>query len=183
VDYLVADASGHDLAASLWTASLKALVAEYAGPLNLPIEIVRSVNSSLCRLLPPGAFFTLIYARLNHRTGSLSLVNAGHPPAIVVRAGGVEPVVLLQEGDVVGAFPDAVFGTAELNLKPGDRIFLYSDGLIEVRGSWAEGLGRLTDACHSRRTMSLEGLVPALVDDVMAGVCAADDTLLLGVER
>jgi phosphoserine phosphatase RsbU/P len=183
VDYLVADASGHDLAASLWTASLKALAAEYAGPLNLPLEIVRAINSSLCRLLPSGAFFTLIYARLNHQTGHLSLVNAGHPPAIVVRDGGVEPVVLMQEGDVVGAFPDAVFGTTELTLQTGDRLFLYTDGLIEVSGSWAEGLGRLTDACFSRRATPLEDLVPALVDDVMTGVCAADDTLLLGVER
>jgi sigma-B regulation protein RsbU (phosphoserine phosphatase) len=183
VDYLVADASGHDLAASLWTASLKALAAEYASPLNLPLEIVRAINSSLCRLLPSGAFFTLIYARLNHETGRLSLVNAGHPPAIVVRDGGVEPVVLMQEGDVVGAFADAVFGTTELTLQTGDRIFLYTDGLIEVGGSWAEGLGRLTDACFSRRATPLQDLVPVLVDDVMTGVRAADDTLLLGVER
>ena len=133
VDYLVADASGHDLAASLWTASLKALAAEYSGPLNLPIEIVRAINNSLCRFLPPSAFFTLVYARLNHRTGRLSLVNAGHPPAMVVRSDEGPPMILRQEGDVVGAFADAVFGIDELTLKPGDRIFLYTDGLIETR--------------------------------------------------
>lgn len=183
VDYLVADASGHDLAASLWTASLKALAAEYAGPLNLPLEIVRAMNNSLCRLLPPGAFFTLIYARLNHRTGRLSLVNAAHPPVIVIPGNGDQPVIRRQQGDVVGAFPDAVFGTAELTLEPGDRMFLYTDGLIEVNGSYEEGLERLAGACFSRRTMSLEELVPAAVDDVMAGALAADDTLLVGVER
>jgi sigma-B regulation protein RsbU (phosphoserine phosphatase) len=102
VDYLVADASGHDLAATLWTASLKALAAEYAGPLNLPVEIVHAINSSLCRFLPPGAFFTLVYARLNHQTGHLCLVNAGHPPAIVVHGNRNEAVIVRQEGDVVG---------------------------------------------------------------------------------
>jgi sigma-B regulation protein RsbU (phosphoserine phosphatase) len=182
-DYLVADASGHDLAASLWTASLKALAAEYAGPLHLPLEIVRTINSSLCRLLPPGAFFTLIYARLNHQTGRLSVVNAGHPPAIVIHVNGNEPAVLRQEGDVVGAFPDAVFGIAELTLQPGERIFFCTDGLLELDNSYEEGLQRLAGSCLSRRSLPLQELVPTVVDDVIAGKCAVDDTLLMGVER
>ena len=183
VDYLVADASGHDLAASLWTASLKALAAEYASPLNLPVEIVRAINSSLCRILPSGAFFTLVYARLNHQTGRLSVVSAGHPPAIVVPLAGEEPAVLRLEGDVVGAFPDAVFGALEMTLKPGDRIFLYTDGLIETGGPYEEGLKRLADACFARRTLPLQDLVRVVVDDAMAGARASDDTLFVGVER
>jgi phosphoserine phosphatase RsbU/P len=183
VDYLVADASGHDLAASLWTASLKALAAEYSGPLNFPIEIVRAINGSLRRILPPNAFFTLIYARLDHRTGRLSVVNAGHPPAIVIHPDECEAVILRQEGDVVGAFTDAVFGTAELTVKPGDRVFFCTDGLIETGGSYESGLERLAGACMSRRNLSLQEHVPAVVDDVMAGLNPADDTLLVGVER
>ena len=183
VDYLVADASGHNLAASLWTASLKALASEYAGPLNLPIEIVRSINVSLCRILPPGAFFTLLYARLNHRTGGLTVVNAGHPPAIVIHRESREALVLRQEGDVIGAFPDATFGVAELNLKTGDRLFLYTDGLIEAAGSYEEGLRSLACACNSRRDLPFQNVVSAVVDEVMDGVIPTDDTLLVGVER
>lgn len=182
VDYLVADASGHDLAASLWTATLKALVTEYSGPLNLPVEVVRAVNSSLCRILPPSAFFTLIYARLNHRTGRMSVVNAGHPPAIAVHLDRNDAVILRQEGDVVGAFADAVFSVAELTMKPGDRIFFCTDGLIETGGTYEEGLERLAGACIARRALPLEQHVPAVVDDVMAGLNPADDTLLVGVE-
>ena len=183
IDYLVADASGHDLAASLWTASLKALAAEYAGPLNLPVEIVRSINSSLCRLLPSGSFFTLVYARLNHQTGKLSLVNAGHPPAIVIRANENEPVIVRQESDVLGAFPDAVFGTAELTLKPGDRMFLYTDGLVETGCSYEHRIQRLAGGCLSRRAVALASLVHEVVDEVMSGLSPADDTLFMGVER
>ncbi len=183
VDYLIADASGHDLAASLWTASLKALANEYAGPLHLAPEIVRAINSSLCRILPSGAFFTLIYARLNHRTGQLSLVNAGHPPAIVVANNGDKPLILRQEGDVVGAFPDAVFGVTEMTLQRGDRIFFYTDGLIETGGSFEEGLVRLANACYARRCAPLGDVVPAVVDELMAGLSPADDTLFMGVER
>jgi sigma-B regulation protein RsbU (phosphoserine phosphatase) len=183
VDYLVADASGHNLAASLWTASLKALAAEYAGPVNLPIEIVQSINSSLCRFLPTHAFFTLIYARLNHLTGRLSVINAGHPPAIVVHANGSEAAILRQDGDVVGAFADAVFGVAELNLKQGDRIFFYTDGLIETGGSYEDGLQRLVEACVARRSLPLRELVAGAADGVMENLSPADDTLLVGVER
>ena len=183
VDYLVADASGHDLAASLWTASLKALAAEYAGPLNLPVEIVRAINNSLCHILPRGAFFTLIYARVNHQTGRISLINAGHPPAIVSRSAAEEPLILRQEGDVVGAFADAVFGVAEVTLQPGDRLFLYTDGLIEGRGPYEEGLERLARACLARQNLPLRDAIPAVVEDVAVGPSPADDTLLMGVER
>lgn len=182
-DYLVADASGHDLGASLWTASLKALAAEYAGPMHLPLEIVRAINNCLCRILPSGAFFTLVYARLNRRTGRISIVNAGHPPPIVVRIDAGEPLILRQEGDVVGAFADAVFGVAEMTLKKGERIFFYTDGLIEGRGSYEEGLGRLAGACYARRSLALDDLVPFVAEEAMADLPATDDTLLVGVER
>jgi sigma-B regulation protein RsbU (phosphoserine phosphatase) len=183
VDYLVADASGHDLAASFWTASLKALAGDYAGPLHLPAEIVRAINSSLCRFLPAGAFFTLIYARLNHKTGHLSMVSAGHPPAIVVPVDSSNPVIVRQEGDVVGAFTDAVFGIVELNLNPGDRLYLYTDGLIETGSSYEEGLGRLANACLSRRALALQDLVPAVLEEAVASLNPADDLLIMGVER
>ena len=84
---------------------------------------------------------------------------------------------------MVGAFPDAVFGVDELTLPRGDRLFLYTDGLIETGGSYEEGLQRLAGACLSRRALKLQHLVPAVVDDVMNSFSAADDTLLVGVER
>ena len=183
VDYLVADASGHDLAASLWTASLKALAAEYAGPLNLPVEIVRAINSSLRHILPRGAFFTLIYARVNRQTGRVSLVNAGHPPAIICRHAASEPLILRQEGDVVGAFDDAVFGVTELTLEASDRMFLYTDGLIENGGPYEEGLQNLARACQARQNLLLQDAIPTVVNDVLVSPSPADDTLLMGVER
>lgn len=183
VDYLVADASGHDLAASLWTASLKALAADYASPLNVPAEVVHAINSSLCRFLPSGAFFTLIYARLNHRTGHLALVSAGHPPAIVVHLNGRKPTILRQEGDVIGAFSDAVFGVTELTLAAGDRLVLYTDGLIENGFSYEQGLQRMTEACFARRTLPLDHMVPAVIADVTTESTPVDDLLLVGVEK
>jgi sigma-B regulation protein RsbU (phosphoserine phosphatase) len=182
VDYLVADASGHDLAASYWTAALKALAAEYAGPTNAPLDVVGALNHTLCRILPPGSFFTMIYGRLNRQNGRLSLVNAGHPPAIIVPADGTEASVVRVDGDVVGAFPDGVFGVSEHTLRAGDRLFLYSDGLIENGTSREEGLRQLVGTCVARRALSLDHMVPSILDEVTSGVPPQDDMVLLAVE-
>ncbi len=183
VDYLVADASGHDLASSFWTAALKALAAEYASPVHLPLEIVSAINGTLCRMLPSGAFFTLVYLRLNHETGRLSVVSAGHPPLILLHPTRGQVSVVRLEGDVVGAFYDAIFGSAELTIEPGERMFLYSDGLIEIAGSHEEGIESLAQACLRWRCLPLAKHVSAVVDDITAGVAGSDDIVLLGIER
>jgi sigma-B regulation protein RsbU (phosphoserine phosphatase) len=182
VDYLVADASGHDLAASYWTAALKALVAEYANPLNSPADVLRALNIALGRILPSGAFFTLIYARLNRRSHRLSLANAGHPPAIITTPLSREPLIQWQEGDVVGAFADPVFGVTEMTLRPGDRLFLYSDGVVENSGSIFDGVSRLAAACQARAESTLADLVPSVLDEVTARFEVADDRVLLAVD-
>lgn len=181
-DYLVADASGHDLSVSFWTAALKTLVAEYASLASAPREIVQAINGSLCRILPEGMFFTLLYARLNRRSGRLSLVSAGHPPALVLHQGQPEPTVVWQEGDVAGAFADACFAVTEVRVSPGDRFFLYSDGLIELNGSRESGLRQLAKACCLFRGEPLDQSLQAIRRTVLAGAMARDDTLLLGVD-
>jgi sigma-B regulation protein RsbU (phosphoserine phosphatase) len=182
VDYMVADASGHDLAASFWTAALKALMAEYATPLNSPRDVVCSMNSTLLRILPEGVFFTLIYARLNRQNGQLSLINAGHPPAIILPGNRKDAVVLYQEGDVVGVFPDANFDAKELTAHPGDRFFLYSDGLIEMDGTRDQGIRRLSAACNFASEASLESMVQSVMQNLTVGLSPRDDIVLMGVE-
>lgn len=182
VDYLVADASGHDLGASYWTAALKALVAEYANPLNAPADVLRALNNALSRILPPGAFFTLIYARLNRRSRRLILANAGHPPAIITMAKSHKSLVVKQEGDVVGAFPDPVFGIAELTLHPGDRLFLYSDGVVENSGPISDGVERLAEACLENSDVPLAEMIPSVLKKLTSGHADADDVVLLGVD-
>lgn len=181
-DYLVADASGHDLSVSFWTAALKTLVHEYASPATPPRDVVQAINRSLCRILPAGMYFTLVYARLNRRAGRLTVVSAGHPPALVLTQTPPEPAVLWQEGDVAGAFPDAAFPTVEVSVRPGDRCYLYSDGLIELHGPRPAGIQRLGAACAQFRHEPLAQAVPAIRRAVVGDTVAADDTLLLGVE-
>lgn len=181
MDYIVADGSGHDLETSLWTTAMKALLHEHAGPLFDPVDILRALNRSLCRIMPEGFFFTVLYARLNRRTGRLVVANGGHPPAICVQK-DQQPVVLRQTGDVIGAFHDASFEVTELKLNPGDRFFLYTDGLVEAGGDLDGGIARLARICGELRNLMLEEAVERAVAEELARVEPSDDIVMMGVE-
>lgn len=182
IDYVVADASGHDLGVALWTASFKTLLSQYVSVLHTPQAICRMINDSLRPILPEMNYFTAIYARLNRTSGKLSLVNAGHPPAILASARTRQTVILEQEGDVIGIFPDPVFGLLEVPVQPGDRLFLYSDGLIEGVGSRDQGLVRMKEACRREADHPLEHAVGSIVSKLCSGPDPGDDIVLLGVE-
>jgi sigma-B regulation protein RsbU (phosphoserine phosphatase) len=181
-DYTVADASGHDLAASFWTAALKTLLGEYATVASSPLMIVQAINNALNRILPQGVFFTQIYARLNRQTGSLTVVNAGHPPALIYCRAGESTVALRQEGDVVGAFADATFDEAEVMMERGDRFYLYSDGLLDIGGDRERGLERLRGLCRAGGAEALETAVETVVRETINGCVPKDDVLFVGVE-
>ena len=182
IDYVVADASGHDPGVSLWTASLKALLAEYAAVVHTPTEICRMMNNSLKRILPVGIFFTLVYARLNRASRKLTLVNAGHPPVFVYRSKTNETEVFLQDGDVMGVFSDAAFGVLEIPVTPGDRLFLYTDGLVERDGTRDQGLRAVREAAVQTAGFPLQEAVPSIVSRVGGERDLEDDVVLLGID-
>lgn len=182
VDYLVADVSGHDLASSYWTSALKTLLAEYATPANSPREILHAMNRILCRVLPEGVFFTALYARLNRRTHRLSLVNAGHPPAILASAADSRSTLLGGDGDVMGAFPDATFDAVEQVVKAGDRLVLYSDGLVELDGPRDTGVARLRELVSGTLRESLADAVGKIHERMTEQRVVQDDVLLMGVD-
>ena len=182
VDYIVADASGHELETSLWTTAMKTLLHEHARSMLDPTGILKAVNRSLCRVMPDGIFFTVLYARLNRQSGLLTLVNGGHPPAICLRKG--DPFAVIdQTGDVIGAFADAVFETTDIQLGRGDRFFLYTDGLVENNGGGrSSGIAALGGLFQSYRDLPLAEVVDAATVEVLTSLDTTDDIVLLGVE-
>ncbi len=184
--YFVADISGHDLGASFPTSALKVLIGQNAGPLYTPDETMKMMNGVISSVLPEGQFLTACYAQLNRLRSKLTIVNAGHPPAIFVSANG-EGEVIRASGDVMGVFPSVTFDVYERTVSEGDRFFLCTDGLIERFGdrkkTWREGIGALTEACEKTRGGPLEEAVRQIVDTLCPdGDIPEDDLLLLGVE-
>ncbi len=181
-DYIVADASGHDLGTALWTVSFKTLLSEYSSILYEPLDICKRINGSLLRLLPEGSYFTAMHARLNRASNKLTLISAGHPSAILFSAKTGEARILPQEGDLLGIFPDPVFSQIEISVEAGDRIFLYSDGLIEMDCPRDQGMAALEKACRETSTLSLKKAVLSIVNSLSAQAVPEDDIVLLGIE-
>jgi phosphoserine phosphatase RsbU/P len=180
-DYVVADISGHSLETALPTAALKALIRQNASMLYSPAESLTLLNRTLRPVLAEGQYATLAYARINQSRRKLEIISAGHPPALIVRRNG-KVIVINQPGDALGLFDSPVFEAQTHELLPGDRIFLFSDGLLEQvpgeGGSRRKGLTALVNVCETTYSLPIEDslqrimemLVPprqSLLDDVV----------------
>jgi sigma-B regulation protein RsbU (phosphoserine phosphatase) len=187
VTCLVADVSGKGMAASLLGASLEALA---AGPIEVghtPDDICERVSRRLFVRTPPEKYATAFVIQLDPATHTLRYTNAGHNPAILVRAGGsVE--TLAASGPPLGLMAAASYQARSIELATGDVLLVYTDGLTEANDPDDEefGLQRLIDVTRSHASKSLgeirDGIEDAL-DEFARGVPFADDRTLLLLRR
>ncbi len=82
-------------------------------------------------------FFTLFYAVYDRRTSELTWCGGGHPPSLVMRAGGGHDW-LPSQNMVIGAIPDMDAQIGTIKLAPGDRLFVFSDGVFELKTTAGE---------------------------------------------
>jgi sigma-B regulation protein RsbU (phosphoserine phosphatase) len=180
-DYIVADVCGHDVGTVITTGALQALFKQNCSPLYSPKEALKAINHVTLSFLPEGQFITVVYARLNRKMNRLTVVGAGHPPAVVQKTDGTASALWL-EGDVVGAFETPEFGMIESAVQPGDRVFLFSDALIEYgeKTSWADGIEQFLRLCARSCEKDLDDQVFSLAG--LAAGAPTDDFTLLGIE-
>jgi sigma-B regulation protein RsbU (phosphoserine phosphatase) len=184
--YFVADISGHDLKASFATPAIKVLLAQNSSPVYTAMDTVKNVNGVLHTVMSEGDHMTASYVRLNRAAGTLELVNAGHCPTLLItKEGAVE--TLETSGDVLGVFETVCFDPLERNVLPGDRFFIYSDGMIERFGgnrhARAQGLSQLTEAILRHNDLPIHDTVQQVYQDVFHDeVLLEDDIVLMGVE-
>jgi sigma-B regulation protein RsbU (phosphoserine phosphatase) len=183
--YCVADFSGHDIKTSYLTAGIKTLLKQNTSPIYQPTETVKMINDVLVEILPEGLYVTACYARLNRPAARITLINAGHPPAIHAPAGrSAAPVDI--PGDVLGTFGNVRLGRKQIDVKPGDRFFLYSDGLIESGSSTADRrqrIAQLARICEQTHGIPIENAPQTIVQTLLPDPSEVhDDITLLGLE-
>jgi sigma-B regulation protein RsbU (phosphoserine phosphatase) len=182
--YFVADVSGHGVSAAFLTAAIKALLRQYTGPLFSPDDTMRGIDTVMRQMLGEEQYLTACYANLNRRTGRLSVVSAGHPPVVIVRPSG-QAQTLEMDSDPLGIFSSLVIKRKEVQASPGDRFYLYTDGLIESSpgGGRGEGLDRLVASCVLHRRDPLQEAAREIAECLQVGApTVQDDLLLLVVE-
>ena len=184
-DYLVADISGHTTGTALPAAALKALLRQNISMLYSPLENLNLVNQHLHPVLQEDQYATLIYARLNKARKRLTLVNAGHPSAILVRGGSGTAEIITQSGDGLGLFDTISLDSKDISVAQGDRVFLFSDGLIEQDSqgciSRRSGFDNLKELINQNVSSPIDQIMMKIREQLFPDTTnLSDDAVLLG---
>ena len=134
VALVIADVSGKGLQASLYMSQIKAIVKVYLQSGNSVDKIAEKANSYLTAGAAKGRYFVTVWVGiLDLRTGMLSYTNAGHNPPCLAREGGPYEFLNSRVDFVIGGKPLIKYSENQTRLHPGDRIFLYTDGVTEAK--------------------------------------------------
>jgi GAF domain-containing protein/anti-sigma regulatory factor (Ser/Thr protein kinase) len=140
---VVGDVVGHGLEAAAVMAQLRTALRAYAADGNAPATTVERVNRLMWQL-GPTSMTTLAFAVIDPAAETLDLVNAGHPPPLVIGPDGEAAYLPLQGGLALGASPLASYRCDRHAFPSGSTVLLYTDGLVERRGrSIDDGLDEL----------------------------------------
>jgi sigma-B regulation protein RsbU (phosphoserine phosphatase) len=187
---LVTDVSGHDLSVPYITGGLKALAATFLKDALTPQETMLMLNSSLQSFLRPGYYVTGCYLKYARAVSEIELISAAHPAVLLQPADGECRYIELR-GDVLGMVDQPTFESTRLAVRPGDRLFVYTDGLIESYrdgqnrcGRARYGMERLLGELAGSPARPVGAVVDGIVDRLLAecGGNAGDDIVVLGIE-
>ena len=175
------DVSGHGVASAMLTARLAGLLSGTSTDQNIamtlgaygqraawpPEMVAYRFNRVMFETLQVEQYFTMAYAEVDLRTGRVALVQAGHPYPAVIRASG-EVEFVGHGGLPIGLIHDATYERIDLLLKPGDRLFIVSDGVTECASPTGAELGEAGLATMLKRHHALGNadLLEALVWDL-----------------
>jgi sigma-B regulation protein RsbU (phosphoserine phosphatase) len=142
---LIADVSGHGVPAALIASMVKLAATSQREHLSNPAALLGGMNNALCGNTQ-SQFVTAGYVYLNAAAKELRYSAAAHPPMLLLRRG--EVVELVENGLMLAAFNFASYSAITHPLEPGDRLVLYTDGLLEAADAHEEEFGR--DRLHAR---------------------------------
>ncbi len=192
------DVSGHGFPAAMVTVAISQTLSPTMGHL-----VKRQVTTAPYYELPPPAevldtldriypverfekFFTICYMLLNFKTGLLRYSNAAGPLPLLIRADGRREF-LSAGGTIIGMGGILPFEEAQIQLEPGDRVFLFTDGILEQENSAQQqfGLERLVEQLAGGMATPLRSLCDQVTDSVLefsGAVSAQDDMTVLALE-
>jgi sigma-B regulation protein RsbU (phosphoserine phosphatase) len=180
------DAMGKGIAASMIASRLHAVFRTLLD-LKLPIdEMLERANRIFCdSVLITGYYATLVCCRASS-TGTLELINAGHLPPLLLRPGGAERVVAT--GMPLGLFYASKYDVTHLEIKPGETLLFYTDGVTEARNrlNIAYGAERLARLATGQSHLAPEELVRVCRNDLSSFTSSdalSDDLTLLALRR
>ena len=131
VGVVLGDASGKGIPGALLMATTQGVVRAEAASEGAVGDVIGRVNGLVYRGNAPDQFVTLLYLVLSAHDREIRYVNAGHPGALLIRAGGVQ--FLPATGPPLGVFADASYDEETVTAECGDILVVYSDGVTEAQ--------------------------------------------------
>ena len=129
---VMADVSGKSVPGALFMMASKIILQSSAMQGGTPAEILTRVNHAICSNNPMEMFVTVWLGILEISTGRLAAANAGHEYPVIKRADGTFELYKDRHGFVIGGMEDIRYKGYDLQLNPGDKLFLYTDGVPEA---------------------------------------------------
>lgn len=167
---MIADVSGKGVPAALFMALSRIVIRVSATWFSKSSEAIAFANPIISRDSKTGMFVTVFYCVLDNDAHSLTYVNAGHNPPLLIRAGTAVPEELEATGIAIGAMDDAPYEQREIPLASGDLLVLYTDGVTEAVNDKEEmfEIPRLLDIILASRSLPAQEIVDAIITGVNA---------------
>ena len=181
---VMADVSGKGVPAALFMVIAKTLIKNYAQSGQEPGDVFTTVNRLLCDGNDAGLFVTAWIGILDLETGVMKYANAGHNPPLIKRTDGKFEYLRSRPGFVLAGMDSIKYKQNELVLNPGDRIFLYTDGVTEATNGEQQlyGEDRLESLLNRCQSDTAEEMLADLKNDIDSFVGEApqfDDITML----
>jgi sigma-B regulation protein RsbU (phosphoserine phosphatase) len=185
---LIADVSGHGLPAALIASMLKGALAAQSQDAFDPARVLSGLNRSLCGRFKHH-FVTAAYVFVDLERKSMSYAGAGHPPLLFWRSSTATASEVLENGLLLGMFPHATYSLVEIALAPGDKVVLYTDGILETRSPSEQefGVDLFKGFLESNHNLNADAFADLLLDELSnwsehpKGIGKEDDITLLAI--
>ena len=184
VAFLAADVSGKGIPAAMFMMTAKTIIKDLAESGMAVNDIFTKANEKLCENNESGMFVTAWMGILDLSTGNVQFANAGHNPPLLKRADGTFEYLKTRAGFVLAGMEGVRYRAGEITLNPGDRLFLYTDGVPEATNTENKLYGeeRLLAFMNQNASMEATELLPALkanIDEFVGEAPQFDDITML----
>ena len=165
---VIADVSGKGVPAALFMALSRIVIRVNALWHSKPADAIRDANNTITHDSQSGMFVTVFYGKIDWQNRTLTYVNAGHNPPLLLRAADREFSQLSPTGIAIGVRENADYATSELPLEPGDVLVLYTDGVTEAANRRDELFSeeRLRNAVRADAGSSARELMEKILEEV-----------------
>ena len=184
VAFLAADVSGKGIPAAMFMMTAKTIIKDLAESGMAVNDIFTKANEKLCENNESGMFVTAWMGILDLKTGNVQFANAGHNPPLLKRANGEFEYLKTKAGFVLAGMEGIRYRVGEITINPGDRLFLYTDGVPEATNSENKlyGEDRLLTFMNQNSNIEATKLLPALknnIDEFVGEAPQFDDITML----